>query len=146
MKNIFIFIIISFQFILSSCDKNKIHSNRFSGESWAVKSLTINGESNSDLPTLAFSDCSIYKENCTGTWSLENSTSNFVWQFRDKAKTFEISNQSEITTHLEEAILQCMNLSGIYDVESSSKTKITISSTSTIGYEGVNVNMELEKI
>lgn len=131
--------------VLSSCNKDKNISGRLSGEIWDVKSISVAGVTNNDLPELTFDDCKIYKESCTANWSLDNVEADFIWQFRDNGNTFEISNQSKVTEDLESSIIQCMNLSGIYDVTESSKTTLSITSSATIGYEGESVVIEMEK-
>lgn len=132
-------------FVLVACDKNKKLSKRLSGETWKVSTFTVGGAAKQDLAEINFDDCNIYDENCTATWMLEGQSANFIWQFREKGKVFEISNQSSLSTDIEPAILQCMNLSGIYDVTDNGKTSMTISSNATFGYEGQSVEIKLAK-
>ena len=130
---------------LISCDKNKKWSKRLAGENWAATALTINGQAEDNLPELHFDECDIYDETCTGEWMLNGSSSAMAWQFREKASVFEISNQSELEQDIDPAILQCMNMSGVYEVLESEKEKIVIRSDATYGYEGKFVEMTLEK-
>lgn len=127
------------------CNKDKKFSNRIDGESWKASKIQISDNEITDLPTLTFDECKIYKENCTGIWILNGVESNFAWQFRDKGTLFEISNQSIVTQSQESAIIQCMNLSGVYNVDEQTKEILIISSESTIGYTNSKVIIELEK-
>ncbi|MGL4599062.1 MAG: hypothetical protein ACRCYO_16200, partial [Bacteroidia bacterium] len=75
----------------------------------------------------------------------------FVWQFRDKGKTFELSNQSTAEDahggghEAEENIAQCMEYSGVYVVKEQSKKELSLESKTTIGYAGQKVVLKLEK-
>lgn len=131
--------------LLMSCNKDKKLSKRLSGENWSATSLKISEIEETDLPEFSFDECDIYDENCTATWTLNGETANFIWQFRDKGTVFEISNQSKIDTSITDAIIQCMNLSGVYDVTESEKESLTITSSTTIGYTGDVVEMKLKK-
>lgn len=130
---------------LVACDKNKKLSKRLSGETWKMSTFTVGEAAKQDLAEINFDDCDIYDESCTATWILDDQSANFIWQFREKGKVFEISNQSSLSADLEPAILQCMNLSGIYDVTDSEKTSMTISSNATFGYGGQLVEIKLSK-
>lgn len=143
MKNLLLLSLISI--IALSCNKNKKFSKRLSGESWSINEITIDGDKQEDLATLTFNECDIYKDNCFASWEVDGDKANFVWQFRDKAKVFEISNQSELSDDLELAIRQCINYSGIYNVTNDSKTSLTIKSSSTIGYENEEVIIKIQK-
>ena len=138
-------LIILSSILLFSCNKNKKFSKRLSGETWTTVEITVDGDKQEDLSTLTFNECDIYKDNCFASWEVENTKANFIWQFREKAKIFEISNQSELTEDLELAIRQCINYSGVYDVTDNSKTSLTIKSTSTIGYDGEEVIIKIQK-
>ena len=131
--------------IIFGCNKDKSISEQMSGETWAVVEMSINGEKQSELPILTFFECDIYDESCYASWEVENTKSNFIWQFRDDAKTFEISNQSQLTNALELAIRQCMNYSGVYKVTDESETSLTVKSSITLGYEGKEVIIKMKK-
>ena len=148
MKKIIIFsaFIIS-NLAIVSCNKTKQNAKTLQGTTWNMTALTIDGIADTNLAELEFGEGNIYKEVLTGKWHSEghsHGTSSaevsFAWQFRDKGKTFEISNQSE-----GEDALQCSQLSGIYTVESSTKTEYEFSSNSTIGYNGKKVVMKMKK-
>lgn len=131
-------------FITTSCNKTKTSSKSLQSTTWKFTSLTIDQVSDSSLATLSFEDGDIYNEVLLGYWyNTDTSTAkevSFAWQFRDKGKTFEISNQSEG----DEALL-CSQLSGIYQVNKLENGTFSIQSTSTIGYPNKLVKIELAK-
>lgn len=136
---------------LSGCDKDKRHAKRLGGEKWQVTELTMDGASQPDMPLLEFEECDIYNELCIGTWSNNaGGKSYFIWQFRNKATSFEISNQSTIATAggvdaNEQAVIQCSDYSGIYQVVESKKSKMRFEALSTLGSGGKKVTMTIEK-
>lgn len=132
-------------FTIFGCNKDKKTSNRLDGETWAITSITVETAEISSLPELNFSECNIYKESCTGKWILDDISADFFWQFREKGSLFEISNQSSISSIDEDAIMQCMNFSGVYNVVSSTKKALEITSENTVGYNGQQVDITLEK-
>ena len=131
--------------VILGCSKDKKFSKRLSGENWEVISLKIDNEPQEDLPNLSFDECNIYKETCFGKWSLNSNEANFAWQLREKTTIFEISNQSLVTAEKEAEIIQCMNLSGIYEVLAFSKSEFKIKSNTTVGYGGTDVEILLKK-
>lgn len=137
--------------MLAGCDKDKKVSKRLSGEEWKVTELTLDGIAQTDLPVLKFEECDIYNELCIGEWTNEaGGRSFFIWQFRNKATSFEISNQSTLATAggveaNEEAIIQCSDYSGIYEVKESRKTRMKFEAVSTVGSGGKRVTMTIEK-
>lgn len=145
--------------LLSSCNKTRLNSNRFSGEIWKITSITIDGvaEEESHLPVLEFEDCDNYEKVCMGHWIIENEDAHFAWQFSDNGETLTISNQSE-SDHSHEhddhgddhdhvdPIEQCQDLSGSYTVEVSKRMRMEINSTESIGYSGVEVKIAIERI
>ena len=151
-------ILVLFATIIFACNKVTINSNRLmkAGE-WEVTELSVDGENEEELPYWHIEDCEIYgEESCMGEWeNEEGGHALFIWQFREKGKVFEISRQEEEEDdhdhdhghdHAEEeAIEQCYNFSGVYDVVSSGKDEMEFSSTSTIGYEGKSVKIKIVK-
>lgn len=134
--------------LTDACNKTKTYSNRLDGGNWKVTELSIDGVNQSELPQWNINECDIYGESCTGEWiNHEGGHAEFVWQFREKGKTFEISNQSDHThSHAdEEAQLQCSEFSGVYTVEESGKKRIKFKSTSTLGYSGNTTVIVIEK-
>lgn len=145
--------------LATGCNKTKSFSNRLSGETWAVTKLTIDGEEEESdhFPTLEFADCDIYEEVCEGHWMLEGEEAHFAWQFDERGSLFTISNQSTAEhdhdhEHEDDAehehadpVDQCQDLSGTYDVEEMKRSTMTIKSTSTVGHEGEEVMLVLEK-
>jgi hypothetical protein len=145
-------IIIFSAFIIStiaifSCNKTKQNAKTLQGSTWNMTALTIDGVADTNLAELEFGEGNIYKEVLTGKWhnyghshGAAAAEVGFAWQFRDKGKTFEISNQSE-----GDDAVQCSQLSGVYNVESSSKTEYEFSSNATIGYSGQKVVIKMKK-
>ena len=145
MKKI-IYILIAAAF-LTACSKTKKYSKRLAGEEWTAKSVTIDGQATDEHFVLAFDDCDIYEELCMGTWESEEGHAHgteeevrFVWQFREKGKVFQLSNQTE--GH--EAV-QASSFSGIYDVMEMDKEHFKITSASTVGYLGKKVEIVMER-
>lgn len=148
MKKIIIFLAISTSALaIISCNKTKQNAKTLQGTTWNITSLIIDGVADTNFAELEFGEGNIYKEVLSGKWhnaGNSHGTSaaeiSFVWQFRDKGKTFEISNQSE-----GDDALQCSQLSGVYQVENSTKTEYEFSSSATIGYNGKKVVMKMKK-
>ena len=157
MKNIMSILAVSaIAITLVGCNKTKKTSNRLikAGE-WKVTELSVDGTNEDELPTWEISDCDIYNESCTGEWENdEGGHTEFIWQFRDKGDTFEISRQAEEDEHGhshshdhadEEVAEQCYNFSGVYEVVSSSKDEMEFKSTVTTGYNGQEVVIKISK-
>jgi hypothetical protein len=144
MKNVFRITILLIVVTFISCNKNKQSSKTLQGSTWKFTSLKIDGVSDSSLATLKFKEGNMYNEVISGTWVNHDSSQTdeitFVWQFRNKGKTFEISNQSD-----GDAALQCSMLSGIYQVTQLKNSNFSITSKSTIGYSNKEVAIELSK-
>jgi hypothetical protein len=138
--------------VIASCNKTQQASERLAGNTWKVTTLTVDGVPEAHPPVLTFEDCDIYGgASCKGDWTHDSNHAHFIWQFREKAKKFEISNQSSLEdTHgggheAEENILQCMNFSGVYDVKVRKKDVMEFTTTNAIGFPGQTVVMKLEK-
>lgn len=139
-------------FLFGACNKTKINSKRFikAGE-WEVTELSVEGVNEDELPHWEIDDCDIYEESCMGHWeNEEGGHAEFVWQFRDKGETFEISYQAEAEGHshdhaTEEAAAQAANFSGVYSVIKREKDEMEFSSATTQGYEGQNVVIKIKK-
>jgi hypothetical protein len=88
-----------------------------------------------------------YEESCTGDWEIHGGKSSFVWQFQESAKKFEISNQSLTTgSHsTDEAVIQCQQFSGVYDVAESEKDEMEFTSTKTLGFLGKKVVIKITR-
>jgi len=140
--------ILSLATLWTSCDKDKKYSKRLAGEVWKVAELSVNGSTETDLPTLSFDKCDIYDELCNATWTnTEGGMATFIWQFNESGKKFEISNQSDSIISLanSDAMLQCYGLSGVYNVEEHKKDNMEFTSTATMGYPGKTVIIKMEK-
>lgn len=138
--------------LFSACNKTKQYSKRLSGEKWKVTELSVDGVNEAELPTFSFNECDIYSESsCKAEWTNEEGGhSEFIWQFREKGKKFEISNQGSLEdSHgdhaAEEAILQCQNFSGVYDVKEHKKSTMEFETTSALGFSGKTVKLKMKK-
>ena len=165
-----ILLIISIALVAFACNKTKVNSNRLmSAGEWEVTELSVDGTNEDELPHWHIDDCEIYGEkSCFGEWkNEEGGETHFIWQFRDKGKVFEISRQEGMEeeedhaddgddhdhdhdhgTHdhaTEEAIEQCYNFSGVYDVVSSKKDEMGFTSTSAVGFAGETVKIKIKK-
>ncbi len=142
---------------LSACNKTKSTSNRFmdAGE-WQITEMSVDGTNEEELPLWEIEDCNIYEESCYGHWeNEEGGHADFIWQFREKANTFEISHQ--IVEHEEEAgeeehdhaseevAEQAYNFSGVYAVEKRKKDNMIFTSNETVGFPGQSVKIVIEK-
>lgn len=139
--------------IATSCNKTKSTSKRFikAGE-WTITELSVDGVNEDELPTWEIEDCDIYNESCYGEWmSEEGGHADFIWQFREKANTFEISYQAEADeSHehdhaSEEVAEQAYNFSGEYEVVTRKKDEMEFTSENTLGYPGQTVVIKIEK-
>ncbi len=138
--------------VIASCNKTQQASERLAGNTWKVTTLTVDGVAEEHLPVLTFEDCDIYGgTSCKGDWTYDSNHAHYIWQFREKAKKFELSNQSDLEDahsgghEAEENIIQCQNFSGVYDVEVRKKDKMEFKTTSAIGFPGQTVILKLEK-
>ena len=138
---------------LGACNKTKTNSNKLikAGE-WTVTELSVNGTNEAELPSWHIEECDIYAESCHAEWeNEEGGHSEFVWQFREKGKTFEISRQEGEHGHGahnhadEEANAQCYAFSGVYEVVESKKKSMEFKSTSTLGHSSSTVVIKIEK-
>ena len=153
-KNIMIIAGVLLMTVVSSCNKTKVTSERFikAGE-WKVTELSVDGVNEGELPKWEIEDCDVYEESCFGEWkNEEGGHAEFIWQFSEKANTFEISHQaSDEHDHegghaAEEAAVQAYNFSGVYEVIEKSKTEMEFESTRTSGHSGNTVKIKIEKL
>lgn len=136
-----------------ACNKTKINSKRLmKGETWAVTELSVDGTNEAELPSWEIEECDIYEESCHGEWeNEEGGHAEFIWQFRDKGETFEISYQAEeghehAHDHTaEEAAAQAYAFSGIYEVIERKKGMMQFKTTAALGHVGKTVVIKIEK-
>lgn len=132
-----------------ACNKTKSNSNKLGGYKWEVKSLTINGTEISNKPTLLFKDCDIYKESCEGSWiGTDQGRAAFAWQFSDNGKKLEIANQTDHVHGIADvkAAEQCIEFTGMYDVQESKRKVLVIKSDMANGHKNKTVEIKLERI
>lgn len=157
MKTYLIIIATTFLIISTySCNKTKTISNRFikTGE-WVISKLTVDGISEEELPIWEIEDCDVYNESCYAEWkNEEGGHAEFIWQFREKANTLEISHQiteeedehhEEHDHSAEEAAEQAYIFSGVYEVIEKKKNEMEFSSENTVGYLGQKVIIKIQK-
>ena len=146
-----IYTLIALVTLLTACNKTKVSSKRLAGEHWKVVKLTIGGTAATELPEMHFSDCDPYEEVCKGDWEIGEAHAEFAWGFNEKGKKFTLSNQYTSDGHAhggheqEELVELSENLSGLYDVVESSRKAMKFKSSSTVGYAGQEVILEIEK-
>ena len=137
----------------AACNKTKVNSKRLmkAGE-WKVTELSVDGTNEAELPSWEIEDCDIYAQSCMAEWKNdEGGHAEFVWQFREKGKTFEISYQAdEDHAHAhdhaaEEAAAQAYGFSGIYEVIECKSKKMQFQTTSALGHDGKAVVIKIEK-
>ena len=144
MKQTIYIITIITSLMIISCNKNKQSSKTLQGTTWKFTSLKIGGVIDSSIATLKFNEGNIYNEVLTGAWLNQGNTQAetviFAWQFRDKGKTFELSNQSD-----GDDAIQCSELTGIYTVDELTETTMKINTTSALGHVNKKVEIVLAK-
>ncbi|CAG5086961.1 hypothetical protein CRYO30217_03351 [Parvicella tangerina] len=139
--------------LLSSCNKEERYSKRWmqkevmSGE-WQVSEITVDGVSETVIPTLRIDDCDIYADTCTGQWITGDNSADFIWQFQDKGKEFVLYRRDgadccDFITDISE--IQCYNYSGNYEVIKAKKKEMSFESNTTVGYEGSTVKLVLTR-
>jgi hypothetical protein len=137
---------------LTSCEKDQSATNKFSGGTWEISSLKVAGVASSEhLPDLMFMNCDVSDEICTGEASVHGSTEYavFNWQVSEDATRFEFSNQTSLpddASHdLEEAVIACQELSGLWVIEEMNGKEVRLTSSATVGHPGEPVEMVLSK-
>lgn len=153
--------------VITACNKTEINSDRLiEGGTWKVTELSVDGVNEDELPTWEIEECDIYAESCHAEWENdEGGHTEFIWQFRDKGKTFEISHQlgededeehdhdhghdhehDHNSGHAElEVKAQAYAFSGVYDVVERKKDMMQFQSTAAIGHTGKSVIIKIEK-
>jgi hypothetical protein len=148
MKNVF-FLLLMAILLAASCNKDKRASRRFMKPgTWQVKEVSVAGNNLDTLPTWTVNDCDIYENLCVAKWNRNGVSSQFYWQFNDKAKTFKLSRvvpPAECANFYTELVeQQTYQYSGVYDVRETTKTRKVFESTATIGYPGQLVRIVVE--
>ncbi|MDQ3191514.1 MAG: hypothetical protein M3Q58_07970 [Bacteroidota bacterium] len=144
MKKLFYpLVLLAAMVVFIGCTKDKRNANKIDGKTFNVESISIDGSNMAgDLPTVAFENCRIYKETCSGSMARASENAAFAWQFREKGDVFEISNQSEGANEITKLAI---SLSGIYNVEENKRGNFRISSSNTVGYPGQNVTITMSE-
>lgn len=135
--------------VMGACSKDKRASKRFMKPgTWQVKEVSVAGNNLDTLPTWSVNSCDIYENLCVAKWNRNGVSSQFYWQFNDKAKTFKISRvvpPEECENFYTELVeQQTYQYSGVYDVRETSKNRKVFESSSTIGYPGQLVRIVVE--
>ena len=147
-------LVLAVMLMTAACKKSKTYSQRLikAGE-WKLTELSVDGINETELPGWHIEECDIYAESCHGEWeNEEGGHAEFIWQFRDKGETFEISRQEGEDGHGhshghadEEAAAQCYAFSGVYDVVANKKKSMEFKSTTTTGHAGSTIVIKIEK-
>lgn len=134
--------------LAAGCSKSKHYAKRLDGDKWKVSAWSVDGGSLDNPPELLFKDCDVYEESCEGSWISLDGRAQFVWQFREKGQVLEIANQTDHAHSLADvkAAEQCIAFTGVYSVKKSKRRWIQLQSSSTYGYPGKKVNIELERL
>lgn len=147
-RTIVVFIFLFILIIPTACNKSKYRSRKLDGDKWIAKEMTVDGVAETSPPELLFKECDIYKESCSGTWiTPDGGRGQFAWQFRNKGKEFELSNQTDHVHSIEDvkAGEQCIKYTGVYTVIESKFKSLVIESKITSGFTGKKVKIEFEK-
>jgi len=136
-------------FVVFSCNKDKRASRRFMKPgTWQVTELSVNNINIDTLPTWSINHCDIYENLCTASWNRNGVSSQFYWQFNDKAKTFKLSRvvpPHECENFYTEQVEQdTYHFTGEYKVEESTKKRKVFGSFSTNGHPDVYVRIVIE--
>lgn len=145
-------LLLSVILLAGACNKVRVYSNQLikAGE-WTVNELSVDGTNEDELPSWHIEDCDIYDESCHGEWENdEGGHAEFIWQFRNKGETFEISRQEGEGGHShghadEEANAQAYAFSGVYSVVERSSDNMEFTSTATVGHPGSTVVIKIKK-
>lgn len=143
---------------LFSCDKIKNRSEKLQRQPltgsiyWTVKSVKINGVESEIKGSWQVSQGNIYDTIQTFQW-IGNSSfgqSTFEWQFQDKAKKLQLNHrlycaESECDgPDLDSLDYFSSAITGRYDVDKQSKKRMIFTSSSTVGFAGQEVIIEIE--
>lgn len=148
-------IIFSFLFFIS-CIKERRYENYLEGKTFISSLLVVDGSVQYvDEYLLEFFDCKNKKNLCLGIMSKNSQTisyasANFNWKFDNHGMQFQISNQSSSDgSPSNQAITECYNISGTYEVKSFKKNSsdnayiMKLESYSTYGYGDKKVEITL---
>lgn len=149
MKHTFLLLLAALFLTTTACNKDKRASRRFMKPgTWKVTELSVNNVNMDTLPTWSVNSCDIYENLCTASWNRNGVSSQFYWQFNDKAQTFKISRvvpPSECENFYTEQVEQdTYHFTGEYKVEETTKTRKVFGSLATVGHPGVYVRIVLE--
>lgn len=156
-KSLSIFLYVTILFLtLISCDKIKNRSEKLQRQPlsgsvyWSVKSIKIGDIESSFKGSWVVSQGNIYDTIQTFQW-IGNSpygASTFEWQFQDKAKKLQLNHRLYCAecdgTDLDSMDYFSSAITGKYDVEKQSKKRMIFTSSSTVGFPGQEVMIEIE--
>jgi len=141
---------------LVSCNKIKNRSKKLQMQPlsgnvyWKVKSLKINGQESVIKGDWIVSQTDIYDTIQTLAWVGNDSygTSNFEWQFQDKAKFLQLNHRLYCDecdgNDLDSLDFLSSQLTGRYDVVKQSRKRMIFECSETTGFSGQTVEIELE--
>jgi hypothetical protein len=148
MKNTIKLLSIAILIITFACSKTKRYSKKLDDNKWEVKTLTVDGVSDANLPELKFNESDIHDKASKGWWYWgEEGHAEIAWQIRDKGKTFEFSNQADHVHGFEDvkASEQAINYSGVYKIIKLTRNSFEIESNETYGNKGKKVIIKMER-
>ena len=136
---------------LTACNKEKRYSNKLiKGEKWSVKSINLDGNQiNAGGVWLVTQGVNIYHQVPQVSWQNDTSNTIFNWQFQNEGEIFQL-NYSHGTTECDSSTLTyldylCYDITGTYKVEQHKKKEMRFTSTQTLGYNGKDVVISIEK-
>jgi hypothetical protein len=117
------------------------------GDFWQVEEITVNGENHGITGRwYIIQDIDIYETVPTALWTTSNGEVTFNWQFRDKAKTFEIVPIDSLCNGtFPELELFSHYISGEYQVGKQSRKEMIFISTSAYGFPGEEVKIRITR-
>ena len=151
MKAIILLFISSF-LLFTSCNKVKRASKLLmKGETWNVKSVTIDGTEMITKGSWTISQgVDIYAGVPEAIWKTDDTNSAvFEWQFHEKANKFQL-NYKQICEECDGEMMDEMDyltydLTGSYSVEKHKRKKMIFKCSSTIGYSNQEVVISIVK-
>jgi hypothetical protein len=145
--------LIAFSFLITlfACSKDKFYSKRLmKGETWTVQSITINDTLSEISGEWEITQgVNIYDSVPQAYWKQNAYDAIFQWQFHEKAKKFYI-NYQVLCEECEPNTLDTLDyfanaLSGEYDVLQRKRKSMEFESSTTLGFSGKTVRIELTK-
>ena len=134
-----------------ACNKEKNFSNKLmKGDKWNVKEIKVENQSINIFGVWNITQAvNIYDVVPEALWNDDGEKTKFKWQFQNKGKNFQLNYLHDVaycdSTTLSNLDFICYDLSGTYKVEQHKKKEMRFTSTQTLGYNGKDVVISIEK-